>query len=94
MRAIAALLAATCLALASNPVHAFEPMSGCFMAQQTCEAGRSVRNADNPGQLRLEAGHLYRLLGANKRAATHFQVVVPGADPTSAGSTRAAPRRR
>ena len=77
----AALVTAVCLALETSSVRAFEPMSGCFVAEQTCEAGRSVRNPDNPGQLRLEVGHPYRLLGANKRAASHFQVVVPGADP-------------
>ena len=56
-------------------------MSGCFVAEQNCEAGRSVRDPDNPGQLRLEAGHpTGSWAGTNALRAT-FQVVVPGADP-------------
>jgi ribonuclease T2 len=80
MRAGLQLAFAACL-VATAPVAAFEPMQGCFVAEQACAAPRSIRRASSPGDVRLEAGGTYELLGANKVAATHFQVRVPGASP-------------
>lgn len=72
---------AVVLALAAVPAAAFEPRSGCIVAEQTCEAPTSTRRPDNPGDIRLEIGQAYRLLGANKAEASHLQIVVPGARP-------------
>lgn len=67
--------------LVAAPAVAFEPRSGCFIASSACEATRSIRKQSNPGGVQLEPGHAYRLLGANKVAPTHFQILVPGAAP-------------
>ena len=69
------------LVLTAAPAAAFEPMQGCFVAQQACEASVSTRRLDNPGAIRLDPGRSYRLLGANKADATHFQIELPDASP-------------
>ncbi|MGE3291024.1 MAG: ribonuclease [Geminicoccaceae bacterium] len=69
------------LALPTMPALAFEPRSGCIVAEQACEAPISTRRSDNPGDIRLEIGRAYLLLGANKAEASHLQIVVPGAKP-------------
>ena len=69
------------LALTAVPAAAFEPMQGCFVAQQACEASVSTRRLDNPGDIRLDPGRSYRLLGANKADATHFEIELPDASP-------------
>ncbi|MFO1048125.1 MAG: ribonuclease T [Geminicoccaceae bacterium] len=69
------------LALSAASAAAFEPMQGCFVAQQACDASVSTRRLDNPGDVRLDPGHGYRLLGANKAEATHFQIELPDASP-------------
>lgn len=60
---------------------AFERMRGCFTAERACPAPRSIRTRANPGEVRLEGGKTYELLGANKIAATHFQIRIEGAEP-------------
>lgn len=69
------------LALTAVPAVAFEPMQGCFVARQACEASVSTRRLDNPGDIRLDPGRTYRLLGANKADATHFEIELPDARP-------------
>ncbi len=69
------------LALTAVPAVAFEPMQGCFVARQACEASVSTRRLDNPGDIRLDPGRTYRLLGANKADATHFEIELPDASP-------------
>ena len=82
MRSSSLLLLGVLLALGAAPTaQAFEPMRGCFVAEQACDAPRSIRRPSNPGDVRIEAGTTYELLGANKLAATHFQVRVPDASP-------------
>lgn len=80
MQAIVPALAVG-LVLATLPAAAFEPRSGCILAERACLAPTSVRRSDNPGNVQLEIGQPYRLLGANKADATHLQIVVPGASP-------------
>jgi ribonuclease T2 len=80
MQAIVPALAVG-LCLAALPAAAFEPRSGCIVAERSCEAPTSVRRSDNPGGIHLEIGQVYRLLGANRTDATHLQIVVSGASP-------------
>lgn len=75
------LFLAVGVALTAMPAVAFEPRSGCVVAERTCEAPIATRRADNPGDVRLEIGRAYRLLGANRAEASHLQIVVPGARP-------------
>lgn len=80
MRRLGLLLGAA-INLGASPASAFEPMEGCFRAEQACPALRSINHGSNPGGVALEVGTIYELLGANKVAATHFQVKVQGARP-------------
>lgn len=73
-------LAGTVLVLGA-PAMGFERMEGCLVAERACPATRSIRRESNPGDVQLEVGRTYELLGANKVAATHFQVRVPTASP-------------
>jgi ribonuclease T2 len=66
---------------AAGPTWAFERMDGCFKAVQACPAKSSIRKNRNPGGVQLKAGQSYRLLGANKRDATHYQVRIEGVRP-------------
>ena len=60
----------------------FEPLQGCFVADQACPAPSSIRGARNPGNLATEAGRAYPLLGANqKKEPSHFQIRMPDAQP-------------
>lgn len=81
MRASTSLVLAATISGFLTAAHAFEPMTGCFVAEASCAAPRSLRRPSNPGDVQLEAGTAYRLLGANKVAPTHYHVLVPGAAP-------------
>jgi ribonuclease T2 len=62
---------------------AFEPLEGCFVADQSCPAQSSIHGARNPGSLATEAGRAYPLLGANRaQQASHYQIRLPDAQPT------------
>lgn len=65
----------------TTTAYADEPMQGTFTAKQACPALQSIRKQTNPGNVALEAGHGYRLLARNRTDATHYRVVVDGADP-------------
>lgn len=68
-------------ALAPGQLAAFEPMEGCFIADAACPALASIRKATNPGAIRTDPGRAYELQGANSRDATHFQILIEGAEP-------------
>ena len=55
------------------------PLDGTFVAGTSCSAFQSIRKQSNP--VKLEAGHSYQIVAANKEAASHFLIVVPGATP-------------
>jgi ribonuclease T2 len=55
------------------------PLDGSFVAGQNCSAFQSLRKQSNP--VPLEAGHAYEIVAANKEAASHYLIVVPGATP-------------
>ena len=76
----AALLAfGFCFLTFSQRVMAEVPLDGSFVAGADCSAFQSIRKQSNP--VKLEAGHSYQIVAANKEAASHFLIVVPGATP-------------
>ncbi|MGE0240216.1 MAG: ribonuclease [Parvibaculaceae bacterium] len=65
--------------LAHGHAQAEVPLDGSFVADQDCSAVQSIRKQSNP--VKLEAGHSYQIVAANKDAASHFLIIVPGAAP-------------
>jgi ribonuclease T2 len=55
------------------------PLDGSFVAGVNCSAFQSIKKQSNP--VPLEAGHAYQIVAANKEAASHYLIVVPGAVP-------------
>ena len=56
-------------------------MDGQFVASKACPAVVSIKKGTNPGDVSVEAGKSYVLLGKNKDLATHYWVNVPGVNP-------------
>lgn len=73
--------AALLLLTADAPAHADVPMTGTFAATEACPAYQSFRKETNPGDVKLEPNKTYDLLSKNKPDATHYRVVVDGAQP-------------
>jgi len=63
------------------PALAQVKMDGQFAASKACPAVQSIKKGINPGDVSVEAGKSYRLLGKNKDQASHYWVEVPGANP-------------
>jgi ribonuclease T2 len=55
------------------------PLDGSFLAGENCSAFQSIKKQSNP--VKLQAGHSYQIVAGNKEAASHFLIVVPGANP-------------
>lgn len=68
--------------LASHGVLATVPLDGELKAERDCPAVSSIKRGTNLGEQRLTPGATYRLLGKNKADATHFQVLLVGAQPS------------
>ena len=68
----------------SGPVAAFEPLTGWFVAFDSCEAFQSKNRRTNPGDVRLQVRRAYDMLGVNEAGGDHFQVRVPDAPVTAA----------
>ena len=79
MRALFISAALTLLAVA--PAAAQIAMTGDFKAAKACPALQSIRKGTNPGDVMLEPGHSYSLIGKNKPDATHYLVAIDGAEP-------------
>jgi ribonuclease T2 len=56
-------------------------MDGSLVASKACPAVQSIKKGINPGDVSIEAGKSYRLLGKNKDQASHYWIEVPGANP-------------
>lgn len=69
------------LAAFAAPAWAQVPLSGYFIAQDTCPAFQSFRNQTNPGDIATEMSRAYELVGANKADASHYWIVIPGVEP-------------
>jgi ribonuclease T2 len=79
MRAL--LLSTLLLSAIASPASAQVAMQGTFDATQNCPAFQSFRKGTNPGNVVIQAGQGYKLLGKNRDAATHYWLEVPGASP-------------
>lgn len=64
-----------------GPVLADVPVTGTFTATEQCPAYQSFRKATNPGDVKVELNKAYDLLAKNKPDATHYRIVVQGAQP-------------
>jgi ribonuclease T2 len=69
------------LMMAFGPANADIAMSGTFTATQTCPAYQSIRKSTNPGDVKVEQNKTYDVLAKNKPDATHYRIVVEGAQP-------------
>lgn len=56
-------------------------MSGSFVATKNCPAFQSFRKVTNPGDIKIVAGHSYRLLAKNAPQPSHYRIRVEGAEP-------------
>jgi ribonuclease T2 len=56
-------------------------MDGQLVASKACPAVQSIKKGSNPGDVSIETGKSYRLLGKNKDQASHYWIEVPGANP-------------
>lgn len=79
MRTLFISAALTLLAVA--PATAQIAMTGDFKAAKACPALQSIRKGTNPGDVMLEPGHSYSLVGKNKADATHYLIAIDGAEP-------------
>jgi ribonuclease T2 len=70
---------ALCVLAPAHHAIAEVPLDGSFVADVDCSAFQSIRKQSNP--VKLEAGHAYQIVAANKEAASHFLIIVPGATP-------------
>src|SRR6202046_4686047 len=57
------------------------PLTGFFIARETCPALQSIRNGTNPGEVKTEPGKSYPMIAKNKPNASHYFIEVEGADP-------------
>src|SRR3984957_8845027 len=74
--------AAAMVALPASKAAAEAPLTGFFIAGETCPALQSIRNATNPGDVKTEPGKSYPMVAKNKPNASHYFIEVEGADPT------------
>lgn len=80
MRLFATVVVVTAL-FAAGPAVAETRLSGIFVANKACPALQSIKQQTNPGNVTLQPGKGYKLMAANNTPATHYWIVVPGAEP-------------
>jgi ribonuclease T2 len=56
-------------------------MDGSFVAGKACPAVQSIKKGTNLGNVSVEQGTRYSLKGKNREQASHYWIVVPGANP-------------
>ena len=56
-------------------------ISGSFTATQSCPAFQSFRKSSNPGDVQVEPNKTYEAIAKNKPDATHYRIIVEGAEP-------------
>jgi ribonuclease T2 len=86
----------------SSAAFAQVALQGEFTASSACPAVQSIKKGANPGNVSVEQGKSYTLLGKNKDQASHFWIEIPGANPprrwvkaecgSANGATAAAPQ--
>lgn len=78
MRTLCAVLL---LLLTARTAYAEVPLDGSFLAQRTCPALQSINRQTNPGAVTVTPGTAYHVVAANNTEASHYWIVVPGAQP-------------
>lgn len=78
IRPLGLLLGLTALAL---PANAQIRLEGNFAATRDCPAYQSISKQTNPGNVTVNAGNTYPLVGKNKEVATHYLIEISGAEP-------------
>jgi len=63
------------------PAHADVPMAGTLVASTACPALQSIKKNTDPGSITLTPGQSYTIVSANNTPASHYMVIVPGANP-------------
>jgi ribonuclease T2 len=84
MRIVAAGLGGAALVMimmASRSAHADVAMTATFTATQACPAYQSFRKSTDPGDIKVEPNKTYTLIAKNRPDATHYRIVVEGAQP-------------
>lgn len=71
------------MAAAAPPASAFVKQPGTFTASMVCNAYQSVMKQANPGNITVEPGKSYELLGKNRERATYYYIKIAGAEPPS-----------
>ena len=61
-----------------NAIQATVPITGYFIAEQSCPALHSINTQSNPGNVMLQPGFAYTVTGKNKEAATHYLIQFKG----------------
>jgi ribonuclease T2 len=56
-------------------------LTGSFVVAKACPAVQSIKKGTNPGDVSIEIGKTYVLLGKNKEPASYYWIEVPGAAP-------------
>ena len=98
MQIVAAGLGGAVLLMASGSAYADVAMTGTFTATQTCPAYQSFRKSTDPGDVKVEPNKTYAVIAKNKPDATHYRIMVKGAQPeerwvsTSCGRVEATDR--
>ena len=64
-----------------TPAMAQVVVEGTFTAEKTCAANKRL-TSDNPGDVMTEIGREYSVVGKNRDDASHYLIVVPGAQQT------------
>ena len=57
------------------------PLTGRFVATQTCPAFQSFRKSTDPGDVKVNPNDTYEVIAKNKPDATHYRIVIEGAEP-------------
>jgi hypothetical protein len=69
------------LGLLFMPATASVPAKGYLEAKEACAATKKLRR-ENPGNIHLNVGQIYKTLERNKPDGTYLRIFVPGAEPS------------
>ncbi len=69
------------LVMTITPANADVSMSGTFTATESCPAYQSFRKSTDPGDIKVEPNKSYAIIAKNKPDATHYRILVQGAEP-------------
>lgn len=77
------ILLAFSFILFPNPALALVPVEGQFTtAVGACEAVASIKKGTNPGNVRLQPGQTYQIVGQNKDNPSHYLLEIANASPS------------